>query len=298
MVYIGIDLGTTYSCVAIVENSRPVAIHNADDSKRLIGWHVLHDLPIAEDRQLWTFNAATRNNCAGYILNRGTLNERFIRPEEVSAEILKSMKARAEKYTSQKVIEAVVTVPAMFNSDQIMATKKAIELAGLKLRYLLQEPTAAAIAYNEKKKLGNSKLLVFDLGGDYDIYKKPKLLKRLRIECRKAKESLSFSNNPVNVHLDINDNLEINVKLTKEKLHELCSDLFEKAMIFVDRALNMAQLSPEKIDHVILVGGSTRIPQIEQNIRNKFPNSKIQFDINPDEAIAHGAAIIADALEV
>ncbi|PAV69920.1 hypothetical protein WR25_01379 [Diploscapter pachys] len=200
MVCIGIDLGTTYSCVATIENDRPLAIHNDDgrntlpsvvafsdgeilvgnpaldcntemanilyDSKRLIGWHILSDLPIADDRHLWTFNADTKNNCAGYILNKGTQDERFILPEQVSAEILKSLKSQAEKYKGQKVIEVVVTVPAMFHPDQITATKKAIELAGLKLKCLLQEPTAAAIAYNDRVQLGNSKLLVFDLGGD------------------------------------------------------------------------------------------------------------------------------------
>ncbi|PAV77909.1 hypothetical protein WR25_14004 isoform A [Diploscapter pachys] len=203
MVCIGIDLGTTYSCVAIVKDGRPVAIKNDNgrntlpsvvafrdgeilvgnpaldcntdmenilyDSKRLIGWHALHDLPINENGQLWTFNTDTRDNCAGYILNRGTPNERFIRPEKVSAEILKSLKARTEKDLSKQVTEAIVTVPAMFNSDQIAATKKAIELAGLKLKCLLQEPTAAAIAYNEKAKLGNSELLVFDFGGEEAI---------------------------------------------------------------------------------------------------------------------------------
>ncbi|PAV60479.1 hypothetical protein WR25_10604 [Diploscapter pachys] len=197
MVCIGIDLGTTYSCFAIVENGRPVAIHNED--------------------------------------GRNTL------PSVVA-----------------------------FSDGEILVGNPALDC----------KTDMTNILYG------------------YDIYKKPKLLKRLRIECQKAKESLSFSNKPVDVHLDINDEYEIHVKLTKEKFNGLCSDLFEKAMIFVDRALNMAKLSPEKIDNVILVGGSTRIPQIEQNIRNKFRNSKIQFDINPDEAIAHGAAIVANALEV
>ncbi|PAV74980.1 hypothetical protein WR25_10188 [Diploscapter pachys] len=311
MVSIGIDLGTTYSCVAIIENGRPVAIHNDDgkniipsvvafgeketlvgnsaldyntdlsnilyDSKRLIGWHILYDLPNANDRQLWTFDVDTRNNCAGYVLNKGKSNERFILPEEVSAEILKSLKDQAEKYTRQKVTKAVVTVPASFQEGQIAATKRAIEMAGLKLKDLLQEPTAAILAYTAKYKLGRSKIMIFDFGGgtldiciaqinpdgyelkaatgdphlggqdfdsqimkyvldefretsDYDIYKKPKLVKRLRTECRKAKEFLSASKDSVNIHLDINDDVAINVQLSREKFNELCSDLFDRAM--------------------------------------------------------------------
>ncbi|PAV62084.1 hypothetical protein WR25_07490 [Diploscapter pachys] len=199
MAYIGIDLGTTYSCVAIVENGRPVAIHNDDgknitpsivafsegeilvgksaldcntelsnilyDSKRLIGWHILYDLSNADDRQLWTFDVDTRNNSAGYVLNKEKSNEKFILPEEVSAKILKSLKDQAEKYTNQKVTKAVVTVPASFNSDQIAATKKAAEMAGLKLKDLLQEPKATIIAYMEKYKLERSKIMIFDFGG-------------------------------------------------------------------------------------------------------------------------------------
>ncbi|PAV71154.1 hypothetical protein WR25_07352 [Diploscapter pachys] len=198
MVYIGIDLGTTYSCVSVIENGKPIAIHHDDgktivpsvvaygaeiligndalnsnidmsnilyDSKRLLGWEFLHDLPNAEARQLWTFNVDTRDKCAGYVLNKGTPNERFLKPEEVSAEILKYLKRRAEIYLNQKVTGVVVTVPAFFYENQKNATKKAIELAGLELKRLLHEPNAAAIAYNEKKKLGNSKLLVFDFGG-------------------------------------------------------------------------------------------------------------------------------------
>ncbi|PAV91031.1 hypothetical protein WR25_25709 [Diploscapter pachys] len=250
VVSIGIDLGTTYSCVAIIEEGRPVAIHNDDGRNTLPSVVAFNDSEILVENPALDCNTDMANILYGKCLNN------------------------FRKYKSQKVIEAVVTVPAMFISDQIAETKKAIELAGLKLKCLLQEPTAAAIAYNEKAKVGNSELLVFDFGGggqdfdsrimkfvidkfnksspDYDIYKKPKLLKRLRTECWEAKESLSVSNSPVNVHLDINDDLEMNVRLTKEKFNGLYSDLFERAMIFVDRALNMAQLSPEKIDHVYL----------------------------------------------
>ncbi|PAV64687.1 hypothetical protein WR25_17880 [Diploscapter pachys] len=215
MVSIGIDLGTTYSCVAIIENGRPVAIHNDD------GRNTLPSVVAFSDEETLVGNSALDSSTD-------------------MANIL---------YGGQDFDSRI-------------------------MKFVIDE-------FNKSSP-------------DYDIYKKPRLLKRLRTECREAKESLSFSNNPANVHLDINDDLEMNVRLTKEKFHELCSDLFEKAMILVDRALNMAQLSPEKIGHVILVGGSTRIPQIKQNINNKFRNSKIQFDINPDEAIAHGAAIVAN----
>ncbi|PAV63842.1 hypothetical protein WR25_03250 [Diploscapter pachys] len=192
MVYIGIDLGTTYSCVVIIENGKPHAIHSDDDSKRLIGWHILNDLPNADDRQLWTFDVDTRNNSAGYVLNRGKPNEKFILPEEVSGKILKSLKDQAE--------------------------------------------------------------------------------------------------------LDINDDLEISVQLSIEKFNNLCSDLFDKAMTLVDRATNTARISADQLNYVILVGGSTRIPEIRQRLENRFGKDKLKFDINPDEAVAYGAAIIADAI--
>ncbi|PAV55923.1 hypothetical protein WR25_02762 [Diploscapter pachys] len=362
MVYIGIDLGTTYSCVSVIEDGKPVAIINEDgkptmpsvvaycepeilsgnpalmcntdvtnilyDSKRLIGWKFLHDLPNAESRQLWTFNVDTRNSKAGYVLNKGTSKEKFLKPEEVSAEILKKLKANAEKHLSTKVTGAVVTVPALFNSDQIEATKRAVKLAGLELKYLLEEPTSAAIAYNHKKKFENSKLLIFDFGGgtldisiaeikdknlevkavggdtqlggqdfdgkimkysieefaksssNYDIYKKPKLIKRLRAACKEGKEALSFNLSSYNIHIDINDELDLNVAMTSNKLNELCNKLYNKAM------------------HQILVGGMTRIPFLQQKLADKFGRNKLKFDINPDEAVAYGAAIIANALEV
>ncbi|PAV63634.1 hypothetical protein WR25_05801 [Diploscapter pachys] len=187
-----------YSCVSVIENGKPKAIHHDDgktivpsvvaygneilvgnhalnsnidmsnilyDSKRLIGWEFLHNLPNAEAHQLWTFKVDTRDKCAGYVLNKGQPNERFLRPEEVSAEILKYLKMHAEKYLHQKVTGVVVTVPALFQDNQKAATERAVELAGLELKRLLHEPNSAAIVYNANHQLGNSKLLIFDFGG-------------------------------------------------------------------------------------------------------------------------------------
>ncbi|PAV82159.1 hypothetical protein WR25_19251 [Diploscapter pachys] len=283
---------------------------------------------------------------AGYVLNKGTAKEKFLTPEEVSAEILKKLKGNAEKYLSAKVTGAVVTVPALFNEKQTAATKRAVELAGLELKYLLEEPTSAAIAYNHKKKFENSKLLIFDFGGgtldisiaeikgknlevkavggdtqlggqdfdgklmkyaidefaksssNYDIVNKPKLIRRLRAACREVKEALSFNLSSYNIHIDINDELDLNVAMTSNKLNELCNELYNKAMHQVDNVLNTAQLKASQIDHVILVGGMTRIPFLQQKLAEKFGRNKLKFDINPDEAVAHGAAIVANAIEI
>ncbi|PAV79554.1 hypothetical protein WR25_20905 [Diploscapter pachys] len=378
MVYIGIDLGTTYSCVSVMENGKPKAIHhdngknivpsvvaygaeilvgndalnsNTDlsnvlyDSKRLLGWEFLHNLPNAETRQLWTFNVATRDKCAGYVLNKGTPDERFLKPEEVSAEILKYLKIYAEKYLNQKVTGVVVTVPALFQESQKAATEKAIELAELELKGLLHEPNAAAIAYNANHQLGNSKLLVFDFGGgtldvsilemvgnnvdvmavtgdihlggqdvdgrimkyaltefkkssNYDIDKRLRLIKKLREKCREAKEFLSNNIEETNIFMEINDEVNLKVPLTKSQLNRLCSDLFTKAIQQVDSALNTAQMKKEDINFVILVGGSTRISRIRELLTAKFGSDKIKLDLNPDEIVSHGAAIFANAIEV
>ncbi|PAV56321.1 hypothetical protein WR25_19419 isoform A [Diploscapter pachys] len=378
MVYIGIDLGTTYSCVAIFDNGRPITLFNDDgkhtvpsivaygeeeilvgnpaliyntdlsnilyDSKRLIGWGIVHDLPLAEDRQLWTFNVDTRNKIAGYILHKGTPREKFVTPEEVSAEILKKLKLTAETYLGQEVRDVVVTIPAFFQAEQIAATKRAVELAGLNLRCLLEEPSAAAIAYNKKRKLDDSSILIFDFGGgtldisildikngnlsvkavsgdahlggqdldskimryvidtfaksfNFDICDRPRLIKRLRTECRKAKESLSSVNGPINIHMDIKDELEVNVELTRERFQELCHENFQRTIYYVLRAISSAGLKVTQIDHVILVGGSTKIPLVQKLLGERFGEGKLKFDINPNEAVAHGAAILAHTLQ-
>ncbi|PAV85792.1 hypothetical protein WR25_14381 isoform A [Diploscapter pachys] len=161
----------------------------------------------------------------------------------------------------------VVAIPAFFQTAQIEATKRAVQMAGLELKMVVEEPTAAAIAYNEDKKL--------------------------------AKEALSFDALSYDIHLDIdlNVHLDLNVQLTKEKLNELCEELYTRTFKLIDDALRMANLRTDDIDHVILVGGSTRIPAIKFVLEANFGEKKSKFNINPDEAVVFGAAILADAIE-
>ncbi|PAV75304.1 hypothetical protein WR25_18476 [Diploscapter pachys] len=356
MVYIGIDLGTTYSYVSVIEDGKPVMIISDDgkrtipsvvaycesgifvgnfalncntdpsnilyDSKRLIGWKSLADLPIAQNQNLRTFNVDTRDDVCGYVLNKGKANERFIKAEEVLAEILKKLKATAERYLNKEVTGAVVTIPAFFNNDQINSTIRAIQMAGLDLKYLLEEPTAAAIAYYNRMGIPNSTIMVFDFGGgtldisiaeikdgkfdvksvcgdahlggqdfderimkyvieefkksnNYDMSRHPKLMKRLRRACKEAKESLSSQIESCNVNLDINDDTIVDVKISRSNFNQLCEDLFDKAMEMVEKALRTAQISAEQIDNV----------------------TRLRYNANPEEAVVHGTAIIADALE-
>ncbi|PAV72997.1 hypothetical protein WR25_13422, partial [Diploscapter pachys] len=376
--YIGIDLGTTYSRISVIKDGQFVVIVSDDgrrtipsvvahcesgilvdhpalncntdlsnilyDSKRLIGWKSLVDLPIAENRNLWTFNVDTKDDVCGYVLNKGKPNERFIKAEEVSAEILKKLKAIAERYLNKQVTGAVVTIPAFFNNDQINATVRAIQMAGLDLKYLLEEPTAAAIAYYNRMGITNSTIMVFDFGGgtldisiaeikdgkldvksvcgdahlggqdfderimkyvieefkksnNFDMSQRPNLMKRLRRACKEAKESLSSQIESWNVRLDINDDTNVNVEISRSNFNQLCQDLFDKAMEMVEKALRTAKISAEQIDNVILVGGSTRIPKIKELLSHKFDQTRLRYNTNPEEAIVHGAAIIADALE-
>ncbi|PAV83425.1 hypothetical protein WR25_16137 isoform B [Diploscapter pachys] len=219
-------------------------------------------------------------------------------------------------------------------------------MAGLDLKYLLEEPTAAAIAYYNKMRMTDSTIMVFDwrggtldisiveiksekfdvksvcgdthLGGqdfderimkyvieeikksnNYDMSQQPDLVRRLRRACKEAKRSLSFQmESSCNFSLDTNDNAIVNVKISRSNFNQLCEDLFDKAMKMVERALRNAQISAEQIDNVILAGGSTRIPKIQELLSHKFGQTKLRYNANPEMAVAHGAAIIADALEV
>ncbi|PAV73480.1 hypothetical protein WR25_26646 [Diploscapter pachys] len=218
-------------------------------------------------------------------------------------------------------------------------------MAGLDLKYLLEEPTATAISYYNKMRMIDSTIMVFDLGGgtldisiaeikdgkfdvksvcgdahlggqdfdekimkyviekikksfNHDMLQQPTLMKRLRQVCKKAKESLSLQMESYNLNLDIDDDTIVNVKISQSNFNQLCDDLFDRAMRMVELALRTAQISAEQIDNVILVGGSTRILKIQELLSDKFGQTKLRYNANPDEAVAHGAAIIANALEV
>ncbi|PAV92911.1 hypothetical protein WR25_15067 isoform C [Diploscapter pachys] len=147
------------------------------DSKRLIGWKFMYNLPIAENRLLWSFNLDSRNGTVGYILKSNEGTERFVTPEEVSSMILRKVKTIAETYLGANVTGAVVAVPAFFQENQIASTKEAIKMAGLELKCLIEEPTAAAIAYNAERQLENSRIMIFDFGGGQ------KLLPRVHFHC-------------------------------------------------------------------------------------------------------------------
>ncbi|PAV87208.1 hypothetical protein WR25_24173 [Diploscapter pachys] len=217
-------------------------------------------------------------------------------------------------------------------------------MAGLDLKCLLEEPTAAAIAYYNKMRITDSTIMVFDLGGgtldisimeikneqfdvksacgdahlggqdfderimkyvideikksnNYDISQQPKWMKRLRRTCKEAKESISSHMESFNIILD-STNISVNVEISRSNFNQLCEDLFDKVMEIVEKALRNAKIATEQIDNVILAGGSTRIQKIQELLSHKFGQTKLRYDANPEEAVARGAAIIADALEV
>lgn len=368
---IGIDLGTTNSCVAVMEGSTPVVIANSEGSRttpsmvgfakngeRLVG-HAAKRQAVtnpantvysikrfmgrrlneaSEESKMVPFKVvpSTDNNSV-----RVDIDSRLYSPPEISAMVLQKMKQTAEDYLGQKVTEAVITVPAYFNDAQRQATKDAGEIAGLSVRRIINEPTAAALAYGLDKKGQNMTVAVYDLGGgtfdisileigdgvfevkstngdthlggdnfdqrliDYladefkknegiDLRKDPMALQRLREAAEKAKSELSqLLQTQVNLpfitatadgpkHFDIN--------LTRATFENLCADLFEKTLGPCERALKDAKLTPSQITEVILVGGSTRIPKIQELVRNFFGKEPSR-GVNPDEVVAVGAAI-------
>ncbi|PAV90944.1 hypothetical protein WR25_12927 [Diploscapter pachys] len=329
MVYIGIDLGTTYSCISVIEDGKPVSIQSDDgkpiipsvvaycgteilvgnpaltadtdisnvlyDSKRLIGYNVLNGAFLPDEESFLSFRVETRNGVIGYVLNAGQQNEKFLRPEEVSAEILKKLKMIAERHLAEKKITgAVVTVPAFFNLEQINATKRAVQMAGLDLKYLLEEPTAAAIAYYNKMRMTDSTIMVFDFGGG-----------TLDISIAEIKDG-KFDVKSVcgDAHLGGQDFDERIMKYVIEEIKKLNNyDISQQPNLMkqLQRACKEAKESlsfqMESWNINILVGGSTRIPKIQELLSNKFGQTRLRYDANPEVAVAHGAAIIANALE-
>ncbi|KAJ8473540.1 hypothetical protein ONZ51_g7803 [Trametes cubensis] len=367
---IGIDLGTTYSCVGVQRGGRVEIIANDQghritpswvsftdeerlvgdsaknafhsnpentvfDAKRLIG-RKYDDPEVQRDMKHWPFKVVNKSGKpVVQVKYRGELRD--FTPEEISAMVLGKMKETAEAYLGRQVSHAVVTVPAYFNDAQRQATKDAGTIAGLQVLRIINEPTAAAIAYGLDKKGGESQIIVYDLGGgtfdvsllsiddgvfevlatagdthlggeDFDNrvidflvkqYKKKtgtdvtsnlRALGKLKREVEKAKRTLS-SQQSTRIEIEaFEGGNDFSETLTRAKFEELNMDLFRKTMKPVEQVLKDANLKKEDIDEIVLVGGSTRIPKVQQLLKEYFGKEPSK-GINPDEAVAYGAAV-------
>jgi len=264
--------------------------------------------------------------------------EKTLSPEEISAMILIKMKEIAESYLGREVKHAVITVPAYFNDSQRQATKDAGLISGLDVLRIINEPTAAAIAYGMDKKQGEKNIIVFDLGGgtfdvslltidngvfevvatsgdthlggeDFDqrltehfvkIFKKknnldikddPRAMQKLKSEVEKAKRDLSSVHQTKITIENLMEGFDFSETITRARFEELCNDLFKKTLQPVQQVLDDAGMKKTDIDEVVLVGGSTRIPKVQQLIKDFFNGKEPNRGINPDEAVAYGAAV-------
>ena len=344
---IGIDLGTTNSCVGVMEGGQPVVVANAEGARttpsvvaftksgeRLVGEPAKRQAVTNADK---TISSIKRHMGTDY---RVTIDDKKYSPQEISAMILQKLKTDAENYLGEKVTEAVITVPAYFNDAQRQATKDAGKIAGLEVKRIINEPTAAALAYgldNEKEQ----KIMVYDLGGgtfdvsiieigdgvievlstagdnrlggddfdqkvaDYMIaeFKKTEgvdlsadkmAMQRIKEAAEKAKKELS-SATTTNINLpfismNANGPLHFDMNLTRAKFDELTHDLVERTAEPVKRALSDAGLAPSELGQVLLVGGSTRIPSVQDKVK-QLTGKEPSKTLNPDECVALGASV-------
>jgi len=331
---IGIDLGTTNSCVAVMEGDKPKVIENSegdrttpsivaftkDDQvlvgqsakrqavtnpdntlfaiKRLIGRRFEDDV-VQRDIKMVPYTIAKADNGDAWVEAVG----KKMAPPEISARVLMKMKKTAEDYLGEEVKEAVVTVPAYFNDSQRQATKDAGRIAGLDVKRIINEPTAAALAYGMDKKRGDAKIDMrvieyltseFERESGVDISNDALAMQRLKEAAEKAKIELS-SQQQTEVNLpyitaDAAGPKHLNIKLTRAKLESLVEGLISRTIEPCKVALNDAGLKVNEIDDVILVGGQTRMPKVQEEVQNFF-GKEPRRDVNPDEAVALGAAI-------
>ncbi|KAJ1694461.1 hypothetical protein LUZ63_011159 [Rhynchospora breviuscula] len=369
---IGIDLGTTYSCVGVYKNGRVEIIANDQgnritpswvaftDTERLIGeaaknqaasnpsrtisvvkrliGRLFGDKVVQRDRKLLPYNIVNKEGKPYIEVKIRDGEVKVFSPEEISAMILTKMKETAESYLGKKIKDAVITVPAYFNDAQRQSTKDAGTIAGLNVVRIINEPTAAAIAYGLDKKGGEKNILVFDLGGgtfdvsiltvdngvfevlatngdthlggeDFDqrimeyfiklikkkhgkdISKDNRAVGKLRREAERAKRALS-NQHQVRVEIEsLFDGVDFSESLTRARFEELNNDLFRQTMGPVNKAMEDAGLQKNQIDEIVLVGGSTRIPKIQQLLKDFFDGKEPSKGVNPDEAVAYGAAV-------
>ncbi|HHD2752469.1 TPA: molecular chaperone DnaK [Clostridium perfringens] len=350
---IGIDLGTTNSCVAVMEGGEPVVITNSEGARttpsvvsfqangeRLVGQVAKRQAITNPDK---TIMSIKRHMGTDYKVN---IDGKDYTPQEISAMILQKLKADAEAYLGEKVTEAVITVPAYFNDAERQATKDAGRIAGLDVKRIINEPTAASLAYGLDKMDSAHKILVYDLGGgtfdvsildlgdgvfevvstngdarlggddfdqriiDYiaedfkaqngiDLRQDKMALQRLKEAAEKAKIELSSSTqtliNLPFITADATGPKHIDMTLTRAKFNELTHDLVERTINIMKEALKSGNVSLNDIDKVILVGGSTRIPAVQEAVKN-FTGKEPSKGVNPDECVAMGAAIQAGVL--
>lgn len=379
---IGIDLGTTYSCVGVWQHDRVEIIANDQgnrttpsyvaftdnerlvgdaaknqaainpvntvfDAKRLIGRR-FSDSSVQADKKHFSFKLVQRDGDKPMIRINYKGEQKEFSPEQISAMVLSKMKEVAESYLGEKVSDAVVTVPAYFNDSQRQATKDAGTIAGLNVSRIINEPTAAAIAYGLDHKAGNQSkrernVLIFDLGGgtfdvslltidegifevkatagdthlggeDFDnrmvthftkefqrkhkkqIATSARAMRRLRTACERAKRTLSSATN-ASIEIDsLIDGIDFYSSITRAKFEELCSDLFKNTLAPVEKVLSDSKIPKSDVHDIVMVGGSTRIPKVQSLLVDFFNGKELCKSINPDEAVAYGAAVQAAIL--
>lgn len=373
---IGIDLGTTYSCVGVYKDGNVNIIANDqgnrttpsyvafNDSERLVGESAKNqaavnpvntifdakrligrkftDATVQSDMKLWPFKVVEKEGKPNIKVEyKG--ETKYFAPEMISSMVLSKMKETAENYLGGKVTDAVITVPAYFNDSQRQATKDAGTIAGLNVLRIINEPTAAAMAYGLDNKCSEERnVIVFDCGGgthdvtllsmdegvlevratagdshlggeDFDntlvahlakefqrkykkdLTKNERALKRLRIAAERAKRTLS-SSTKADIHIDsLFEGIDLDTSITRARFEDLCASYFRDCMTPVEKVMRDAKMSKSQIHEIVLVGGSTRIPKIQKMLENYFGKEPCK-SVNPDEAVAYGAAIMASVL--
>ncbi|KAJ3437513.1 mediator of RNA polymerase ii transcription subunit 37c-related [Anaeramoeba flamelloides] len=374
---IGIDLGTTYSCVGVYQNDRVEIIANSmgnritpsyvafTENERLIGELAVAQFPnnpentiynakrligrnysdenVQSDKKLWPFRVVQKYGDKPYIEVQYKGEKKQFAPEEISAMVLGKMKEVAENYLGKTVKKAVITVPAYFDDTQRQATKDAGTICGLDVQRIINEPTAAALAYGmqNKNELDEKNILIYDLGGgtfdvsvlyieatifevkatggddhlggedfnnklvefcldDFkrknrqvkgDLTKNVRTMRRLRTACERAKRTLSNAKFATIIVDSLYDEHDYQTTVSRARFEEMCGGLFKRTLDHVAKVLQDAKLSESEIERVVLVGGSTRIPKIQELLCKFFNGKQLTKSINPDEAVAYGASM-------